>query len=426
MKQFITLVLNKLVYFLCILSLSVSAQQDQAELSPVAKEPLLQQEDFNWSKLKKTWDDDIQFHGFFSQGLFHTTGNNVYGQSQNSVSAGLTELGLNISYQALNNLSFAAQGLYRRAGENTGDWGEATLDYAFVDYTFFNFQEGRIGLRGGRVKNPWGLYNETRDVAFTHPTIFLPLTYFDRSRTLLLSLDGGQLYADYNTSLGDFTFKFNYGVMNADDDELLRAITITPASGHLKGEASLITQLNYEIMGGKYIFAISYAQVGISYEPGNKSDPVTGLKGNFDSFILSAQYNGEKFSLAGEYNRQWNRFSGIANREDQTRISEYWYVQAGYRILDNLQATIRYDSGVRDINDRSGEIFHYQTGLPAHFMFTQDIVFGLRWDITPSWMVRAEYQRVHGASSVSLIDNPEISELVLNWNIYALQVAFRF
>ncbi|NOR81097.1 MAG: hypothetical protein GQ529_09755 [Methyloprofundus sp.] len=426
MKTFISLMLGKLVYFLCIFSFSVSAQQ--VELEPVKLEPI-QQENFNWPALKKAWDDDIQFHGFLSQGLFSSTGNNVYGKSIDSISAGLTELGLNISYQALNQLSFAAQGLYRRAGENTGSGGNVTLDCAFIDFTFFNFDNGRIGIRGGRVKNPWGLYNETRDVAFTHPTIFLPLTYFDRSRTLFLSLDGGQFYTDYNTSFGDFTFKFNYGVMNANDDELLRAITIIPASGNLKGEPSLVTQLRYDIMGGKYIFAISYAHVGISYEPSDISDNFTGLEGNFDSFILSAQYNGEKFSLAGEYNMQWNRFSGIkgrTDRTDRTDISEYWYVQAGYRILDNLQATIRYDSGVRDINDRSGEKFHSKTGLPAHFMFTQDIVVGLRWDITPSWMVRAEYQRVHGASAVSLLDNPEISELALDWNVYALQIAFRF
>jgi hypothetical protein len=130
------------------------------------------------------------------------------------VSAGLTEVGLNIFYRALKNLSFAAQGLYRRAGATTGDAGEVTLDFGSVDLNLLNLQEGRIGVRGGRIKNPWGLYNETRDVAFTHPTIILPLTYFERSRTLMLATNGGQLYADYNTSLGNLSFKFNYGWVN--------------------------------------------------------------------------------------------------------------------------------------------------------------------------------------------------------------------
>ncbi|NOQ12948.1 MAG: hypothetical protein GQ583_00505 [Methyloprofundus sp.] len=421
MKRFISLTLGKLIYILCVFSFSVSAQQ-------VELESAVEQEGFDWSTLKKTWEDDIQFHGFFSQGLFHTTGNNVFGQSKNSVSAGLTELGLNISYQALNNLSFVAQGLYRRAGESTGDQGELSLDYAFVDITLLDFSSGRIGVRGGRVKNPWGVYNETRDVAFTHPTIFLPLLYFERSRALLISMDGGQVYADYNTSVGNFIFKFNYGFMRDDNKELLLAITGgADVSGSIKSKPSLMTQLNYEIMGGQYAFAITYSNINLGYTPGNDSDPFTGLQVCFESFILSAQYNGERFSLVGEYNMQWNRFSGITNiRPDTSTVSEYWYVQAGYRLLDNLQMTLRYDSGVRDTNDRSGEKVHERTGAPAHFVFAQDIVVGLRWDITPSWMVRAEYQRVHGAAAVSLLDNPSIPDLALDWNVYALQVAFRF
>lgn len=429
MKRFIILMFSKLVYLLCFISFIASAQP--VDIEEVVEEPL-QQEGFDWAGLKKVWDDDIQFHGFFSQGLFHTTGNNVYGESKNSVSAGLTELGLNISYQALNNLSFAAQGLYRRAGESTGTEGDLTLDFAFVDITLLNFSEGRLGVRGGRIKNPWGFYNETRDVASTHPTILLPLVYFDRSRTIFLALDGGQVYADYYSSIGDFGFKFNYGFPNADDEELLRTITLNPlVSGELKGEPSLVTQFSYDVMGwgGQYGFAIGYAHVDLGYIPANNFDPFTGMTTNFDSLILSAQFSGEKFSLVAEYNMQWNNFSEIPGvRPERSDISEYWYIQAGYRILDNLQMTFRYDSAVQDIHDRSGENFHQQSGgfIPAHLRYAQDIVFGLRWDITPSWMIRAEYSRVHGAAAVSLLDNPNINDLALDWNVYGLQIAYRF
>ena len=71
----------------------------------------------------------------------------LYGQSKDSVSADSTEIGLNVSYQAFNNLSFAVQGLYRRAGANTGDAGEVTLDFGFVDLNLLNLSDGRIGAR---------------------------------------------------------------------------------------------------------------------------------------------------------------------------------------------------------------------------------------------------------------------------------------
>jgi len=411
----------------CLFPLSVCAQEIVSE--SVIDTPA-QEENRLWESVKKTWKDDIQFHGFLSQGLFSSSGNNVYGKSKDSVSAGLTEVGLNVSYQALNNLSFSAQGLYRRAGANTGDAGEATLDFAFFDLNVLNFQGARIGIRGGRIKNPWGLYNETRDVAFTHPTIFLPLAYFERSRTLYLASDGGQLYADYNTSIGDFSFKFNYGWMNADDKELLTAIISDPtASGHLESDPSFVTQLSYEILGGEYVFALSYADLKMRYQAENAGDPYAKMKTEVDTFIISGQYNGEKLSFAGEYSLQWNRFTDIRfGMPDNFPVSEHWYVQAGYRILDNLQTTLRYDSTVQNKNDRYGKGVEAATGgmVPGHLFYAQDIVFGLRWDMTPSWMVRAEYHRVHGASTISLLDNPDPTQIAKNWNIYALQVAFRF
>lgn len=418
-KSFFYLIFSKLLYLLCLFSLTVCAQEKTLE-------PFLAESSWQDS-LKQAWDDDVQFHGFLSQGLFHTTGNNVYGHSKNSVSAGLTEFGLNVSYQALDNLSFAAQGLYRRAGAGTGDWGDVSLDFAFIDYTFFRHSQGRIGIRGGRVKKPWGLYNETRDVAFTHPTIFLPLTYFERSRSLLISMDGAQLYAEYNTSVGDFTFKFNYGYIYDNGELLLAIVNNRHVMGDLKSEPSFMTQLRYEILGGEYVFAISYANLNLDYKGQGAFDPYSGLQVHIYPIVLSGQYSGEKFSFASEYSVQWNEFTGITHiRPDFFPISEHWYVQGGYRILDNLEFTIRYDKTVHDIHDRSGVQFNQRTGLPAYLMFTQDLVFGLRWDITPAWMIRTEYHRVHGASRLSAFDNPEFSDTVANWNIYALQVAFRF
>jgi hypothetical protein len=43
-------------------------------------------------------------------------------------------------------------------------------------------------------------------------------------------MDGGQLYSDYNTAYGDFTFTFNMGLTNPNDKELLAAITPIPVS----------------------------------------------------------------------------------------------------------------------------------------------------------------------------------------------------
>ncbi|NOQ17386.1 MAG: hypothetical protein GQ581_10040, partial [Methyloprofundus sp.] len=395
MKACRYLILKSILCCLYVLSYSVSAE----ELT--SKPVLLDSEDsantkegFDWAPYQKVWQDDVQFHGFLSQGLFHTSGNNVFGKSKDSVSAGLTEVGLNVSYQALHNLSFALQGLYRRAGESTGSGGEVSLDYGFVDLTLINLQEMRIGVRGGRVKNAWGLYNETRDVSFTHPTIILPFMYFERLRTMLLAIDGGQFYADYNSPIGDFSFKFNYGFIRDSKNELLLAIVSDPnITGHLEADTSFMAQLRYEIQGGKYVFALGYADINLSYTTQTEFDPYADLKTHIFPIVVSAQYNGEYFNLTGEYSYQWNEFTGYSDRPDAFPISEHWYIQGGYRILDNLELTVRYDASVQDINDRKGKLFHQATGLPAHLAYSQDWVVGLRWNITPAWMIRTEYHR---------------------------------
>jgi hypothetical protein len=87
------------------------------------------------------------------------------------------------------------------------------------------------------------------------------------------------------------------------------AITLNPnIQGSLKSDLSYITNLNYDIDDGKYIFSISYAKLCLNYE-GNSNDPYKDLNARLNSFILSSQYNGEKLSLTAEYALQWSHFN---------------------------------------------------------------------------------------------------------------------
>lgn len=61
-------------------------------------------------------------------------------------------------------------------------------------------EHGKLGVRLGRVKNPFALYNETRDVIWTRPGVLLPQSiYFDALalRQPEISSDGGILYGRY-------------------------------------------------------------------------------------------------------------------------------------------------------------------------------------------------------------------------------------
>ncbi len=370
----------------------------------------------------KLLPENLQFHGFMSQAFFHSSGNNVYGQSKDGISPGMTEIGLNLNYQPINELRFAAQGLYRRAGGV--DPGSLRLDYGLVDFTMIDYGNTLVGLSGGRVKIPFGLYNETRDVSFTHPTILLPQgIYFDRSRSLLMSADGASLYAQQRTDFGNFNLRFNVGMPSNDLQEIKTVLLGTArARGTFHHEPAIAAQLNYELDGGKYVFAISYMNLHFDYSPAAGED-IPHHSSQIQPLLFSAQYNGENFTLTGEYAYRWNNFGryGAGNKF----VSESWYVEASYRILPQLQASVRYDTFAYDISDRGGD-GAARFGLPRSVQYAKDWVFGLRWDITSNWMLRGDYSRVHGTAWLPYADNPDPTLHVQDWDLFGLQLSFKF
>ncbi len=369
------------------------------------------------------WPDELQIHGFLTQSFFHTSDNNVYGESDDGISPGLTEIGLNLSYQPLDHLTLSAQGLYRRAGRV--DSGSVRLDYGVADLSLLNYQNGRIGIRGGRIKIPFGLYNETRDVAFTNPTILLPQgIYFDRSRSLLTSADGASFYAEQGTPWGDLFFKFNVGIPLGDHEEIRATLLGPVAKGTIKADPAFATQLMYEINGGEYVFGVSFMNLKLKYNP-VAADVFSAGSTTIRPLLFSAQYNGEKFGLTGEYLYRWNNSKDYGVMPNINSVTESWYIQASYRFIPQLQGLVRYDTLSLNKNDRGGSRA-MKNGLPNHISYAKEWIVGLIWEITPSWMVRAEYHRVHGTAWLAQADNQDRSKTVQDWNLYALQLSYRF
>lgn len=366
--------------------------------------------------------DDMQFHGFLTQGFFHSSDNNVYGQSDDGISPGQTEVGANLSYQPNDWIRFAGQGLFRRAGDV--DRGSLSLDFAMVDITLLNYDSGKLGIRGGRIKTPFGLYNETRDVAFTHPTIMLPQgIYFDRSRSLLLSTDGGAFYAEQRTGFGDFSLKVNFGLPRNDLNEIRTLVLAREGVvGDFETRPTFAAQLGYEFNEGEYRLAVSYLDMGFSYAPG-PGESLNHSKTSIRPLLFSAQYNGEDFTLTGEYQYAWNCFGNFA--PEGRFASESWYLEGSYRILPALQATVRYDTIDMNVDERHGE-GAARLGFPNYVAFTQTWVFGLRWDVTANWMVRGDYSRVHGVSWLPQADNPDPRATTQDWDLFGVQLSYKF
>jgi hypothetical protein len=153
--------------------------------------------------MAQTLDDlNIQIHGYAAQGFLYTTHNNILYANSSDGSPAWTEAVLNVSAVPIPKLRVAVQTRYFLLGSSGN---RIVLDWAAGDYKF----NDRIGVRFGKVKTPWGLFNETQDIDPSYMWSLLPQCVYDiTTRAADLSHNGGVVYG--TIKLGPDLGKFEY------------------------------------------------------------------------------------------------------------------------------------------------------------------------------------------------------------------------
>jgi len=396
------------------------------------------------------WLERIQVHGFASQGLIFTTDNNFYGDSEHG-SAAMTELGLNASIQLSPKIRLAGQVISRNAGEM--DNGSPHLDYALLDINLITSTKGRLGAYLGRIKNPLGLYNDTRDVAHTRQGIFTAQTiYFDKVRDLIMSADGAQLYGEYFLPNGTLLVQGGVGYP-IPDDNVEQVYLGQDHQGKLDGnELAIVGRIMYEHDGGRWILAASGATLDIDFEgtaadalgpfiPGIGYIPqLLGINSGtigIDYTIFSAQYNSEKWQLTGELAYEDINFIDIGGLFSDADVKSYGYsLEANYKFTSKWETFIRREAFYLDKEDKYGKNFEaaskqlnntypFIPATPGHVRYSENWIMGMRWLISPNWMARAEYQVNKGATILSQAEN-DIANTTKDWDLFAISLSYRF
>jgi len=395
---------------------------------------------------RNEWLDSFQYHGFASQGLIFTTDNNFFGDSEHG-SAELTELGINASVQVSSKIRLAGQVISRHAGEfyNGSPW----LDYALVDLKLLSTTQHQFGAYFGRIKNPIGLYNETRDVAFTRQGVFAPqVIYFDKVRNLVMSADGLQLYSNHFLSNGNLLIQAGAG-HPIPDKNVEYAYMGQDWAGKLKAdELSFFGRIMYEHDGGRWIYSISGARLGIDFDHG-AADAIpfpagAGLSSGeikIDYSVLSAQYNGEKWQFTTEVALEHVVYDGIGVTFDSSGFDSIgFYGQLDYKFTPNWQAFIRYEEFQLHQDDWNGhkaakksiETSQFLSGFgiqqspsPAHVNYAKTWVLGGHWDIKSDLRLRAEYHISEGVATLSPRENT-IHLTNKYWDMFAMSLSYRF
>src|SRR6202789_1970856 len=133
-------------------------------------------------------DLNIQIHGYATQGFLYTTQNNIFTTNSSDGSPAWTEAVISLSSEPMPKLRLAVQTRYFLLGNYGND---ISIDFAMVDYKANDW----FGLRFGKVKTPWGLFNEIQDIDPSYLWALLPEGIYPiDSRSSFLAHYGGVVY----------------------------------------------------------------------------------------------------------------------------------------------------------------------------------------------------------------------------------------
>lgn len=361
--------------------------------------------------------ENYTLHGFASQAFLYSKGNNYFGDSsEGGGSWDFYEAGIGGQYRVSPKFSLSGQLYARDAGRS--DDGSVRVDYLYADARFFQSTQSGAGVRVGRIRNPYGFYNATRDIFFTRPSIILPQIYYEGFgiRELFFSVDGTQLYSYWENDWQSTTLDLTIGRTDEIDSTTLNNLSgggsqSFLADGKTELRRPLSAKLSTDLMGGSWRLALSLFDGMLTFNSNTILAQIdTTMTG------LSIQHNRERLSYTLEYSLLSTEFlfsapafgaSGTGGNKGESA-----YLQIDFRQNGELTWYGRLD---HQIGDRT---------RPNETDSTIATIGG-RWAPTPNWLFSAELHGVRGTAPVPRIDNPN-SQIAERSELFVMMAGYRF
>lgn len=373
----------------------------------------------------------LQIHGFVSQGYIKSTRNNYLGPSARTQgSFDFTEVGINVTQPIGDKLRIGLQ-LFAHDLGPLGNYAPQ-LDWYYVDYRFFDW----LGVRVGKTKLPWGLYNEANDVDAGRVPILLPQSVYPvANRESLFAQTGGEVYGDAPLgAAGKLEYRLYGGtiyVNTADASEALKGFEVPyegggrlmwrpPIEGLQLGSSVQVVRFNFD-------YAPS-ADERDQYESGNllPSDYSGVLSAHLDAklWVASVEYQRERLWLAAEYGRTYARYATGLLVPPIRIVNEGGYAMASYQVASWFTPGLYYSAFFPDIHDGA------RPGMPlrGRASYQHDVAATLRYDLTPNWLVKLEGHYMHGTAVLSsaLNGNKPLETLAKDWGVLLVKTTGYF
>lgn len=370
----------------------------------------------------------IDVHGFASQGYMGSDTYNYLTPSKDG-SFAISEYAVNVGSDISDDLRIGVQFFAR----NLGDIGNNTVkvDWAFGDFHRYEW----LGIRGGRVKAPYGFYGETADFDHVRTAIFMPQSVYDlQMRDMRTAVNGINPYGVLDLKEGGgLEYSAVYGFTSPSTDGALEKYVSDTGFATLGGqdnEYTFTAQLIWNTPLDGFRLGHTYSQFNseltLLIDPMIAAmmgiDEVQTMKFDGNLSVSSAEFTYGNITLVGEYNL-WE--TGGENASGFNVDYENWYAQASYRLSAWFEMGTYYSEHYEDKNDRKGENFN-----PNFRGWQKDLAVSARFDINNNMTFKIEGHYLDGNALVMNMDNPVLvenpSQAERNWYMFASKLSFAF
>lgn len=333
-----------------------------------------------------------------------------------------SNLGIQATAKWSDTISFTAQGLVRKSGNN--DQFGAELAWAFAKIKL----NDDFSLRLGRVGLPVYMISDVRNVGYAN-TMLRPPNEVYRQVTVD-NADGGDVV--YQHSFGDTTVTAQAAIG--------RSKVRAPGNYYVDFKPVISTQLVVENGPFTYRLGRSQANFGI-YDNASLTGLVstltkvgltsvanevklTDIKGTFTSAGIAMDYN----NIIGQ--------AEYAKRKTESRLvpdTSSWYIMAGYRygkfVPFIVHGDVKQDS-IRDFASMptTGPLAALTAGTNAAIKsgLQSTTGIGLRWDFYKSAAFKVQMDRIKTRDGAGYFLNPKPGFAGSTVNVYAAAVDFVF
>jgi hypothetical protein len=341
------------------------------------------------SQANEFLDERIQLRGFAHQSfLLSDTDKNKFHNTDTAGSFEYNSLALLFSFKATDDLTIWTQ-LF-----TGGETNNIRLDWAFADYRFNDW----LRIRGGQIKTPLGLMNETRDIKYLHLSSIEPGIYSEEAGFMFEAFRGASALLDYEVGGGKFILDL-FGGAPVFNDSLEAA------------------EKHYALLGGRLTYETPLPGLSVGGSFLTEREETGDESGSKKIYGGSAEYKNAGLELRGEY---------FAMNDREVKGYGY-YAEAGYTILDKIVPFVRYDHLVMDKEQKSDPAF-YQKGLS----------FGVGYNFNKYANIRVEDHIMKGFA-LSQRDYSEENEEAIeagtvpatmagekSWNLFAVSLNLMF